>query len=172
MGQPQQVDSFYVAPFAIVGKPLGVGRWRLSDLSPKWLGVCDDMLRDLGPRFRTSPGRRLRHIEVKLTSVNGAALATFYARGAVAAMTACLRGQVPRAESEVVRMFVDSLRRVPAIRQDQTSPSPFERMTELRERPLQIVVPWPAPGVSDADHDVVQEFAVHFAAAYLCRYNG
>ena len=66
--------AFFIAPFAIDGGLIGLGEWRIADLSPEWLGVCEELLRDHGPSFRVTPGQMLDHIEIKLTFARGAGL--------------------------------------------------------------------------------------------------
>lgn len=166
-----QRDGFYAAPFAIDGESMGIAQWRVADLSPKWIDVSEQMLNDLGPNFRTSLGQTLSHIEVQLTSTSGAGLGTFYANGEVVASTAYFRGDDPNTEREVMQLFIDSLRRIRAVQESQRTPTPFEGLTGVKERPLH-AVPWVDPSISDQDADLVSEFANHFAAACLCRYTG
>jgi hypothetical protein len=160
--------TFFVAPFAPDGELLGVGSWQLSDLSPKWLNFCERMLRDLGPVFRVPLEHNLSHLEVKLTSTNGAGLGTFYAHGQIALSTAYLRGQDSDAELEVLRMFISSLRRVDVVKGLQRERLPFEDALTVRERPLHVVVVWGNPNVSEEDQGLIQELSNHFAGAFLC----
>lgn len=160
--------TFFAAPFAPDGELLGVGAWQLSALSPKWLNFCEVMLRDLGPIFRTSLGGPLSHLEIKLTSVDGAGLGTFYAHGQIAVSTAYLRGQDSDAEHEMLRMFIASLRQVEIVKSFQMNSSSFESALSVRERPLHVVVVWGNPNVSDEDHELIRELSNHLAGAFLC----
>lgn len=160
--------TFFVAPFAADGELLGVGAWQLSDLSPKWLNFCEVMLRDLGPVFRTSLGGPLSHLEIKLTSADGAGLGIFYAHGQIAVSTAYLRGQDANAELAVLRMFIVSLRQVDMVKNFQINSSPFESVLSVRERPLHVVVVWGNPNISNQDQELIRELSNHFAGAFLC----
>ena len=162
--------AFFVAPFAIDGGLIGLGEWRIADLSPKWLGVCEQVLRDHGPSFRVTFGQMLDHIEIKLTSARGAGLGTFSVHGHVAASTAYFRGEDAGAEGDLMKMFIDSLCRTAVVRQAQVTTHPFAEMTKITARPLHVVVAWANTAIADEDQRTVAELANHFAAAYLCQY--
>jgi hypothetical protein len=168
MAEETPDGTFYVAPFAVDGELLGVGRWDVASLSPRWLIVCERMIRAHGGSFRASFGQALSHIEVKLTAASGVGLGTFYAHGRVVVSTAYLRGGDADAEGEVVQMLINSLRKVSVTRQVTASDRAFEAMATIAERPLHLVVAWADENVSKQDQDVVTELATHFAAAYLC----
>jgi len=44
MADVPATDSFFSAPFTVDGELMGVGEWRVSDLSPRWLRFCEDLL--------------------------------------------------------------------------------------------------------------------------------
>ena len=165
-------DHFFSAPFAFDGESQGIGEWELSALSPRWLDVCEQLLRQHGPVFRTSLGHKLSHLEIELTSARGAGIGTFRAHNRVVISTGYLRGQDAVADSEVVQMLINSLRRVPIVQSAKSTPSPFEEMKSIVERPIHLIVAWADPNVSEQDEELVRELANHFAAAYLCRYDG
>ena len=161
-------ESFFVAPFAPDGELVGVAAWDLASLSPRWLSLCEAMIRSLGPNFRSPLAGPLGHLEVRLTSAAGTGLGTFLANGRLMASAAYQRGADVAVEQEVVRMFIESLRRAAPVQHATTSDQPFEAMATLRDRPLQIVVPWADPAASAQDEQLVRELANHFAAAFLC----
>jgi hypothetical protein len=74
---PDELTSFFVAPFAIDGEPEGVGRWELDKLSPKWLAMCDQYLELHGTSFDLPWPDGLSHIRTKFTSASGTALVNF-----------------------------------------------------------------------------------------------
>lgn len=168
MIRPDSEEYFYTAALAANGELVGLGRWRLADLSPKWLAVCAGMIHSHGEVFRASFGQMLSHIEVKLTASGGVGLGMFYANRRVCVSAAYLRGEDLAAEHEVLRMFVESLRRVDAVQRLRNNDEPFETMLGIRERPLHIVVPWPDGNVPDKDQELIRELANHFAGAFLC----
>ena len=95
------------------------------------------------------------------------ALVTFTSRGRLTASVLLATGQVAAAESQLLQMFVDSLRRVDVAKSAAASAEPFGKVLTLRERPIMIVVPWPDDAVPDEDHEVVSELAVHLAGAFF-----
>ena len=161
-------SKFFVAPFANAGELVGVGAWELSALSPEWLGLCERMLRELGPTFHVALEGPLSHLEIKLTSAGGAGLGTFYAHGHIVISTAYLRGLETHSEDEMLQMFVSSLRRVELVQRFRTDESPFGEIFSVSERPLHVVVAWGNPNVSEEDERLIEELSNHFAGAFLC----
>jgi hypothetical protein len=162
--------DYFVAPFAVDGELLGVAGRSLSELSPRWLGFLHELLATQGPTFRCPiPVPPLEHITLQVTSADGAALVSFAVRDQPATSAVALTGSDPTADAKVLRMFVDSMRRVPLVRQVAATPAPFEAAFRLAQRPLYVVIPWANPKVSDADQDLVQELENHLAGALLAR---
>lgn len=160
--------SFEVAAFGFDGELLGTKTRHVNHLSPRWLAVYEALLRECDEVFRQSMGAQLAHIEIQLTSDNGAGLSMFYVNGALALSLMLFRGENEEAELAVGRMFVDSLRSSPAVHTATGSPSPFEDLLHLKTRPLFALVVWPQDHLSEVDVDLVRELSTHFAAAYLC----
>jgi len=168
-----QSDALCIAAFAADGELVGTGRWRVSDLSPKWVGVCRSLLRENGPSFRASFGRPLAHIELKFTSAAGSALCAFFANGEIVMSSACVSGFSGNADREVLRLFQQSLLQVPLIHWPTSDSSQaFQGLFSLSERPLVAVVCWGNPSVSDEDADLVRELGVHLAGAFFTRIEG
>ena len=160
-------DAFSIAAFAPDGELQGTGVWRLSQLSPRWLAVCADLLRK-GDAFHAPLSGALSHLSVKLTSGNGAGLGMFFVNENLATSTAYFRGENSKAEAQVLDMLLDSLRSTPLVRVATSSSRPFEAFRTLSQRPLNVVVPWGSSEISEADHRLVRELSNHFAGAYLC----
>jgi hypothetical protein len=112
--------GFYIASFCIDGEPEGLGFWELEKLSGKWLAICDEYLESNGISFDTPWSGNLSHIKTKFTSGSGIALVTFSVNGTPAASVALFSGLSLAAESEVIRVFVDSLGQVGLARIIQT----------------------------------------------------
>jgi hypothetical protein len=160
--------DFYIAPFAIDGELAGIAPLSMSALSPRWLGFCREFIGKNGKSFScTIPQQSLRHISLQITSGDGATLATFSANGEIVSSAAALAGTNPMADTQVLRMFVESLRTAYLVGAASGSSEPFEQAFHIEERPLYIVVPWPNPTVSDTDHDLVRELNNHLAGALL-----
>jgi len=64
-------------------------------------------------------------------------------------------------------MFVDSLRNVRRVQLGATKAEPFGGVLELQQRPVFVVVPWGDQQISDDDHELVMELALHTAAAFF-----
>ena len=160
--------DFYVAPFAIDGELVGIAPLSVSALSPRWLGLCRELIGKNGESFSCAiPQQSLRHISLQITSSNGATLVTFSANGQIVSSSAALAGTDPMTDTQVLRMFVESLRTTSSVVVASGSPDPFEQALHIAERPLYVVVPWANPTVSDTDHDLVRELNNHLAGALL-----
>jgi hypothetical protein len=159
---------FYAAPFAADGELVGVGQWRLTDLSPHWVEFCRHVLAGQGPRVRTALPAPLHHLELSFTGAEGTALSTISAAGQLAASAVYLRGKNLSQEQEALVMFVESLRKTAIVQRCQIGSQPFQVALELAERPLHIVVAWGNPAVNEEDYRLVTELGNHMAAAFLC----
>jgi len=158
-------QAFHVAPFAFNGELQGVGAWQMSALSKRWLDFGRDVLRAGGLSFSSLLPAPFERVGLRFTSASGAALATFSLDGAVVVSSAYLRGDDIAAERELLEMFVQSLRRVDAVRQTQTTSQPFAEVFGISERPLYVVVAW---GLSPGeDSEMVAQLGTHFAGAFL-----
>jgi hypothetical protein len=161
------LHGFHAAAFAANGELEGVGRWDPTKLSQKWRGICGEFLAAHGARFDTAWGGELAHIRTKFTASAGVALATFKVREKIASSLALTTGRAQAAESTVLHMFVESLRRNEVVRATAAGDEPFAAVLEIPERPLLVVVPWPDPEISDPDEALVRKLGVHLAAAFF-----
>jgi hypothetical protein len=161
---------YFTAPFDIQGKLLGIGSRQLSDLAPHWLEFWSQLLKNmvqylnstyLWSRSNTSPcSSRLRR---------AGALVTFAVRGTAASSAVALAGLNHAAESELLGMWVDSMRHMRLVQQAaRAGTTPFQSAFALTQRPIYFVVPWPTSQVSDSDRELVQELETHLAAVFLC----
>ncbi|MGZ5443554.1 MAG: hypothetical protein ACXW5U_16825 [Thermoanaerobaculia bacterium] len=159
--------GFYVGSFSIDGEPQGIGYWECSGLSSRWLAVCSEHLAHQGTSFEASWSGNLSHVTTKMTAVSGAAIITFKIGEKIAASVALAKGSSPVAEAELLKMFVESLRRSGVTVTATTSPEPFQKMLSIGERPLMVVVPFPDGSITDQDHAVVRELSIHLAGAFF-----
>ena len=161
---------YFTAPFDVQGELLGIGSRQLSDLAPRWLEFWTQLLKKHGPVFKLNlPLAPLQHIAVQFTSAEGGALVTFAVRGTPASSAVALAGLNHTAESELLSLWVDSMRRVRLVQQAaRAGTTPFQSAFALTQRPIYVVVPWPVPQVSDPDRELVQELETHLAGVFLC----
>jgi hypothetical protein len=169
MADASERAGFFVAPFGIDGESMGVGQWRLADLSPQWLELSRQMLDRGGDSFRTTLPAPLERIAVRFTAAAGAALTSFHVGGTLAVSAAYLRGEDAGAEQELLGLFAESLRRTAVVQNANAGAESFGGVFRLTQRPLLVVVPWGTPGVAEEDEEAVQELATHLAGAFLCR---
>lgn len=158
-------QTFHVAPFAFNGELQGIGAWQISALSNRWLDFARDVLRVGGASFASLLPAPFERVGLRFTSARGAALATFSLDAMVVASSAYLRGADTAAERELLAMFVESLRRVDAVRQSQAVSEPFAEVFGFSERPLHIVVAWGSS--SEEDGEMIAQLGTHFAGAFL-----
>lgn len=168
-GPPQASSEmgFYLAQYDIDGLPETIDFRKLSELSPKWLGLCGEFLREYGDSFDAAWSGPLARFRIRFTSAPSVALATVLVHGRVAASLALVSGQAPSAEKEVLELFVASLRGVRVVQAAAASSEPFGDLAALVPRPLMVVVPWPDPEISDEDYGLVSELSIHLAGAFF-----
>jgi hypothetical protein len=163
----QQRRHFYIAPFDASGDLIGIRRWSPDDLSEKWLSFFGNILELQGPAFvGPLPLEPLAHLSLRLTSAEGAALTTFYSHDHLASSAIALTGRNPAAESQLLTMFVESLKTHTLI-PGESSAVPFAHAFEAVERPLYIVVTWGDPAIQEMDQSLVVELNTHLAGALL-----
>jgi hypothetical protein len=156
-------QTFHVAPFAFNGELQGIGGWQMSALSKRWLDFGRHILR--AGSFSGLLPAPFERVGLRFTSARGAALATFSLDGVLVASSAYLRGDDVVAERELLEKFVESLRRVDAVRQSQGASQPFAEIFGILERPLHVVVAWgSSPG---EDSEMIAQLGTHFAGAFL-----
>jgi hypothetical protein len=160
-------SGYYVAPFAPDGEHLGVGFWEFSKLSQMWIDNCHGFMASCPQTKSVSWGQQLARFETQLTSARGAGLATFSVDGLIALSCVFASGIDRETDDEVLRQFVASMQRVEFVRQAATVADPFGSLLRLEERPLAGVVVWHPAGITDEDHQVLQELSNHFAAAFF-----
>jgi hypothetical protein len=155
--------SFQVAAFGPDGDLVGSGQRLLSDLSEKWLQICDELLADGRPSARLRvPLAGLEHLEIRYTRAGCAGVATFFAHGVIVTSSLLLGGVEPEVAKEVQEMFFRSLGPQLGVQAALAELA----LSEI-SRPLHAVVAWASPGVTDADADMVQELTTHFAGSLL-----
>jgi len=59
-------DGFAVRIFYADGGPPESGERRISDLSPKWMAICDDLLAGYGPVMKHNMGSTLSHFDIAM----------------------------------------------------------------------------------------------------------
>lgn len=158
-------NSFYVAPFTFGGEMEGIGEWLVSDLSEKWLLVCENFLKNRGDSFSDEWPGNISHVKTRITSDSGAALVSFASRDVHVSSVVLLRGGDSVVESSILEMFSESMKRIDATGGWDSS---LSLMLGIRERPLMIAVPVPDPRVPDIEYEIVRELSLHLAAVFLC----
>ena len=163
-----QQSFFFIAPFSIDGRLQGVQRLNVENLSAKWLDICGRRLASCGKAFEGPWKDNLSHIQMKFTSSAGVALITFSIRGHAVSSVFLSAGLSVVTETDVMKMFIESLRKVDFVTRNATLSNPFQEILTISERPVMIVVPWPDKHVTEDDHGLVRELAIHTAGAFFC----
>jgi hypothetical protein len=163
------IDRFWIAPFVLDGELLGVGEWRIEDLSSRWIDVCASLIEYYGPVFDQRLQGPLGHIRIRCTAVDSGAMVILYAREVAAASFAVVLGKAPIAEAQMLAMFADRISSSTSRYHVRGSSKPFREMTTLPERPIAMVVPWAQSPISEQDHELVTELTRHLAAALILK---
>lgn len=161
--------SFYVAAFGADGCLVGASQWAVESLSPKWLELCGEYLDHYGNHFNAPWSGALAHISTKFTSEQGVALVTINVNERPAASILLASGKSKDADLSVMKLFINSLIGVDAVRLGAVSHEPFREMLSIPDRPLMVVVPWGDESDDAQEQSLVQELSLHLAAAYFLR---
>ncbi|MGC5799353.1 hypothetical protein [Sphingomonas sp. NFX23] len=159
-------QQFSIAPFGLDGSLEGRAVWNVADLSPKWIGVCSDLIRENGTTFDKSLGGNLNHLSIKFVSANAAALVTISIHNRPVLLGAFASGKEPQSDVEVLTMFAESTSQA-TLRFHAPDSEAFSELYAITDRPLLVVVPWPDPLVSDQEHDLAREIILHFIGAFV-----
>jgi hypothetical protein len=158
--------TFHVASFACDGDLVDAGIVQVSTLSPRWLSYCREVLEVGGSVFSCALPAPFERLRLRFTSACGAALVTFSDTSLPIASSAFLRGDDRDSETEVLGLFVDSLRRTEFVRRSQATSQPFAKVFAISERPLHVAVPW---GTSSEElGTIVATLGNHLAGVFLC----
>lgn len=162
--------SFTIAAFDPSGLLVGTSSREHSDLSEKWVAIASAYLAKNGESFKADWDGPLAHLKTQFTSSDGVALVSFCSYGISVASLALLCGANSDTELSVLKMFVNSLRKVEVVKESAANKEPFGGVFQLTARPLMIVVPWGDARVSAQDDELVQELALHLSAAFFQNY--
>lgn len=162
-------NGFFVAAFGVDGRLVGVDHWGMESMSAKWLELCGEYLDYHGSNFNAPWSGALAHISTKFTADQGVALVTFSSNGRPLASILLASGNSKDADLSVMRLFINSLIGVDAVRLGASTDEPFREMLSIPDRPLMVVIPWADESIDDQDHSLVQELSLHLAAAYFLR---
>jgi len=156
-----------MAAFSAFGHFEGIGWQDDEKLSAKWIGLCREMLDNLGPVFDYRWSDSLSHIRTKVTSAQGAGICTIFVDDQTASSILLMSGREASADREIAEMYSESLRRSLARNLLGEEAGSFSEIQSIMDRPLMVVVPFPVSGMSEQDQDLVRELAWHLAAAFL-----
>jgi len=158
------MNSFRIEHFAFDGEALGAQAQLLSQLSPKWLAIGEDLLATHGPVFTQNMGSTLSHYEIKC-----AAGLCWFSVAATPALFGVVLPVSPDAQSRaLLTTFVSQLQCAkPVLEHCRDVPEFLGRISSLKERPVFIVVNWLNPNIPAQDQEAMFQLATHFAGAYL-----
>ena len=159
--------EFTLAVFGEAGELQSVGRVTGEGLSGKWLDACRALLDEGGGQFDVNWSGPLGHVRTKLTAAGGGAMVTFGVHDQPAVSMFLATGRDAKAEAEVLRNWVESLRAIAFVQENTRWKEPFGDALTIPERPLAVAVPWGHTGVGEEDADLVRELAMHLASAFL-----
>lgn len=163
------VSSFSIAAFDPTGALIGIGDKSFNKLSDRWLNIAATYLSENGENFKSSWKNSLAHLTTQFTSTDGVALVTFYANGYLVTSLALFSGKNETAEKSVLQMFVNSLRKTEVVKNNAETETPFNEVFNITARPLMVVIPWADDKISQQDHGLVQELAIHLSGAFFLR---
>lgn len=160
-------NGFFIAAFSAFGHFEGVGLWEYQKLSAKWIGLCRELLDELGDVFDYRWSGNLAHIRTKFTSAQGAGMCTIFVNDQTASSILLLSGRNNDVEKDVTKVFISSVQ-TPLLNSPLgRAEGGFSELEAIPDRPLMAVVPFPNRETSADDQEIVRELGWHLAAAFL-----
>ena len=155
--------AWHIAVFDAAGELVDQGTWSFARLSHRWLKVAETMLSGGEAAARVAiPVENLDHLEVQFTRSDGSGILTYFANGQLAASALLLTGANADSDRDVQCLFVESVRRAPT-----AAKGAFTAVDGIAARPLQAIVIWGNPKVSESDYRLLREFSLHVAGAFF-----
>ena len=157
--------SFYIAPCGLDGELLGVAGVRGDDLDEILITQFQARFSDLPSTSRT---KCLLQDEIWLTLTGSSSNAMGnIAYGDKLVSLFCLLNDDNSASGEVAGMFAASIARSVTSAGIALPEAAFESLTQIRQRPLMIVLTWPYDEITDDQYDRFRFWTTHVAAGYF-----
>ena len=144
------MDEFSLAQYAPDGEILATGNLSVSQLSPRWLDLCSDLLNTYGPVFSRSMRSTLERFSIECA----APICHFKVDGSILYPTVLLVSSAEANHRQAVAHFVAQL----------SSDTPF---TAPDRFPAFLVLNTFAPGIDENEGAALFQQAYHFAGAYF-----
>ena len=146
------MDTFSLAHYAPDGELLGSDSFSTGQLSPRWLGVCGDLLDTHGPIFSRSMGSTLERFSIECAGP----ICYFKVGGTVLYSTVLLAASTAATREQSLAHFAAQL----AVGAPFAAPDRF---------PAFLVLNTFAAGIDESDCAALFQLAYHFAGAYFSR---
>jgi len=147
------MDTFSLAHYAPDGELLGSADFSTDQLSPRWLGVCGDLLDACGPIFSQSMGSTLERFSIECAGP----ICYFKVGGTVLYSTVLLSESAAANRKHSLAHFTAQL----------PSDAPFSAPDRY---PAMLVLSTFAPDIDESDRAALFQLAYHFAGAYFGRF--
>ena len=147
------MDTFSLSHYAPDGELLGSAEFSISQLSPRWLSVCGDLLDAYSPVFSRSMGSTLERFSIECAGP----ICYFKVGGAVLYSTILLATSAAATREQSLAHFRGQLA------QDASLAAP-------EHFPAFLVLDTFAPGIDESDRAALFQLAYHFAGAYFSRF--
>jgi len=162
--------GFFIAVFLIDGEQEGFYYWEYSKLNDQWSEVYTNQFKSSGFSFDVAIAPNHPQMRVKVMGESRMLLATLTHEGKVALSALLLTGAEPNAESELVQMFVESLRASVKAQFMIDTSGFFEGIKHIAERPLMIVIPWANHPRGPEDDSLLRDLGLGLAKTFFERF--
>lgn len=159
-------SDFHLAVFSIDGELTGVRRWDSSELDPKKVQECRQILASNASQGRGSLRAPNDAVGYTYTTHHGAALLTMSVAANIGVSVLLASGSSPSVDRQYMDLFCISVSKASPVA-TLGSGERFRKMLSLTHRPLGVAVIWGNPQISDNESDVMREFTCHFLGAFF-----
>jgi hypothetical protein len=145
------------------GEPPETGSMSLETLSPKWLGICRDLLEQHGPVMNHNMGSTLSHIAIRM----GGPVGQLVCHGHPAFYFAVSLGSGSDQDKAALAHFEDLYVKACEFAQSAIKEESLAVLRGSSAAPSLLILDASDPELSDEDGGMLGELANHLAGAYL-----
>jgi hypothetical protein len=155
-------DTFAIHIFYPDGDPPESGEKKISELSPKWLGICADLLAHYGPVMTHNMGSTLSHLAIKM----GGPTVHLLAYDHVCYQLAISRGSGSKQDRAAVSQFRILLEKAVEIAGKTVDPAAIAVLDAAPGTPSVLIFDMCQPAVDEPQKHALADLGVHLAGAY------
>jgi len=156
-------EGFTVHIFYPDGDPPESGERRIGNLSPKWLGICSELLTYYGPVMKHNMGSTLAHVDIAMAGP----VVELLAFDQVCFRLAISLGTSSEQDRATVLQFREIWTRLVESAGNAVDPAAMRILDQAATKPSVLVLDACQPAVDDDQKVALAQLGEHLAGAYI-----